>query len=520
MFDVRAPRSVLTSVVVLSCVALWSADAWAQPAPATPPPSPTTTEPTPTPTPTPPTPTPTPTPAPPATTPATPPDKVTPGDTWPHPAKGADPPLIPGPGDPPTQPIAVGAADAEAIERRQDARLRSLERRIQRDEARIRSLEDKVRLFKNLTLEGFIQPQLLVQSFNAAASPNATNGQLPPGIEANDTIARADGTTSNGTFFRVRRARMRTFYETEQMRLFLQIDALPAGGVGPGIGTILRNAEATAKVQWTSDLRTEFTAGLFFTPFRRELMEPSLFRPFIERTWFVQNCFPIERDYGVHAKTIAIDDRLVFDVSVVNGQRLGERTFVALPDLNRSKDLIGYLTYKIGFVTLGVSGYIGRGQIVDPQALRFKQFSRWAVNYQAVAEKRIVRSLGETRLSAELTVAQNMDTGVIYPFAVPRIPTILSDSVSNLDERALYVRLEQDVGRRLMAGYRYDMYTPNTAIKNNARDTHAFLIVGKISPNLRWMNELGWAIDNVHALNTPAPSRRIVMFSTVLQAMF
>jgi len=402
-----------------------------------------------------------------------------------------------------------------------ETRIRELERRVARDEEHVRKLEERLKLFKHLRLEGFIQPQLLVQTYNTAASPNLqANGRLPAGIDANDTIALPDGTTTNGTFFRVRRARMRTFYETDVMRMFLQIDALPAGGIGPGVGTILRNAEATGIVRWTRDIRTEFTAGLFFTPFRAELLEASLDRPFIERTWFIQNAFPTERDYGAKMKTIAFGDRLVVDLAVVNGQRLGERTFVALPDLNRSKDFIAYATYRLAFVTLGASGYAGRGQVVDAQALRFKQFDKWAANLQASAAYRLLRNVGDSRLSSELTFAQNMDSGVIYPFAVPRIPTNITSDVENVDERALYVRFEQDIKRHVTLGYRYDMYTPNTTINNNARDTHAFLAVWKISPNLRFMSELGWAIDNVHDRNTPPPSKHIVYFSNVLQAMF
>ena len=456
-------------------------------------------------------------------------------DTWKNPAKAADPPLLPAPtpsgpptstsgtdvapSDPSVTP-AIVVSDHEA-DSKQDARIRELEHRLEADRRRIQKLEERGRIWRHLKFESFIQPQLLVQTYNSAASPNVQpDGELPTGIGANDTIAKLDGTTTNGTFFRVRRARLRTFYETDVMRLFLQLDALPAGGFGPGVGTILRNAEATGIARWTRDVRTEFTAGLFFTPFRKELLEASLFRPFIERTWFIQNVFPTERDYGVHAKTIALDDRLVVDLSVVNGQRLGERTFVALPDLNKSKDLIAYASYRLGFVTLGTSGYLGRGQIVDTAALRFKQYGKWAVNFEASASRTLVKSIGESRLIAELTFARNMDTGVIYPFAVPRIPANIRSDVVDLDQRALYVRFEQDIKRRFTLGYRYDMYTPDVAIKNNARDTHAFLAVWKISPNLRFMSELGWAIDNVHPFGTPAPSKHIVYFSNVLQAMF
>lgn len=451
------------------------------------------------------------------------------------PAKDADPPLIPPPAEPaPTSTSGTDVApsdrrtpsapplvvDDPAHEELQDARIRSLQARIARDERRMRQIEDHYKFFRHLRFEGFIQPQFLVQSYNAAASPNRqADGSLPDGVSANDITARPDGSTTNGTFFRLRRTRLRTFYETDVVRFFLQLDVMPLGGPGPGIGTIVRNAEATGIARWTKDVRTEFTAGMFFTPFRTELLEPSLTRPFIERTWFIQNAFPTERDIGAHAKTFALDDRLTADVGVINGQRLGERYFVQQPDLNRSKDLVAAVNYRLGFVTLGVNGYFGRGQVVDGQQLRFKNFTKWGLNYSAVANVSWTR-LGATRVSSELAIGQNLDTGVNYAFAAPRIPTNIGDDVENLDQRALYARVEQDIGRLFTAGYRYDYYSPQTSIKNNQRDTHAFLGVIRFSQNLRWMHELNWAIDNVHAFGTNAPSRHIVSYSTVLQAMF
>lgn len=458
------------------------------------------------------------------------------------PKKAADPPLIPAPvarEAPPAEgpPLSTSGTDVAPVGpsgatpaplivddkdevARREARMKALEERVAADERRLRRLDERTKVWKHLRFEGFIQPQLLVQSYNTAASPNLQNGQLPEGIGANDVIAKPDGSTTNGTFFRLRRTRLRTFYETDFAKFFLQIDVLPVGGVGSGIGTIVRNAEATGIARWTKDVRTEVTAGLFFTPFRAELLEPSLTRPWIERTWFIQNAFPIERNIGVHAKTFALGDKLIFDLGIINGQTLGERYFVQTPDLNKSKDLVAYVTYRLGALTLGVNGYLGRGQVVDAQNLRFKQFQKWAVNYQALYRRTIFKRLGESRLMSELAIAQNMDTGVNYAFAIPKIPATLSDGVGNLDERALYVRVEQDLSPWLMAGYRFDTYSPDTAIKNNARDTHAFLAVVKFSPNLRWMNELGWAIDNVHAPEAAPPSKHIVSFSTVLQAMF
>jgi hypothetical protein len=458
-----------------------------------------------------------------------------PTDSWQNPAKAADPPVLPAPttSSPPTSTSGTDLVPAEApvapaiilsdkeAAASKDSRLSALEERVARDEARMSSLEQKLGFLRHLRIGAYVQPQFLTQSFNTAASPNLqSNGLLPPNTNANDTIARSDGTTTNATFFRVRRARLLTFFETDPMRLFLQIDGTPEGGVGPGIGTILRNAEATGIARWTPNVRTEFTAGLFLIPFRRELLELALDRPFIERTWFIQNVFPTERDFGAHAKTVALDDRLALDLAIINGQAIGAKTFVALPDLNRAKDYLAHLTYKLGFLTVGTSGYLGKGQIVDATALRFKQYDKSAINFEVSAEARVIRRLGASRLYAELTFGQNMDMGVIYPFAAPSIPTNISDKVASIDERAFYVRVEQDLGRWVTAGYRFDTYTPDSSLTTNARDTHALLAVARISRNLRWMNEVGFAIDNVHPSGASPPSKHIVYFSSVLQAMF
>lgn len=398
--------------------------------------------------------------------------------------------------------------------------MRELEARLDADEKRVRRLEERQRALRHFKLGAFVQPQVLVQSFNAAASPNSVNGTLPTGISSNAVIAKSDGSTTNGTMFRMRRTRLRTTFETSPARLYVEIDPFPLGGVGPGIGTVVRDAEATGLAHWDRDFRTELTAGVFKVPGNLELRERSDVRPFIERSWANQNVFPTERDIGVHATTFAMHDRLVVDLGIVNGQRLGEPRFVAQPDLNKSKDFFGHLRYRLGFVTFGISGYVGRSQLVDSQQLRFKQFRRWWVNYELSAHQRLVRALGETRVVAELAIAQNMDTGIHYAFALPRIPANIHDEVANLDERALILRFEQDLTRWAQLAYRYDFYTTDTAIKNNARDTHAVVASVRFSPNLRWMNEIDYAIDNIHPQGTPAPSRHFFAFSSVLQAGF
>lgn len=452
------------------------------------------------------------------------------------PAKDADPPLLPAPSAATTTPVSTSGTDIStpdgprtplilgedpATSARREAVIRGLEQRLQGAERRLREVEERTSIWRHLRFDGYVQPQLLVSSYNDAASPNVgPDGRLPDGITANDITAKPDGSTTNTTMFRLRRTRLRATFETSATRFLLQLDVLPAGGIGDGIGTIVRNAEATGIARWTPDVRTEVTAGLFMTPFRAELLESSKTRAFVERTWFSQNVFPTERDLGVHVKTLADKDRFVFDLAVINGQRLGEKHFVDTPDLNRAKDLVSYVTYDFGPLEVGANGYLGLGQVIDAQALRFKQYEKWGVNLQLHGHRHLVPGLGESHVRAELAFTRNMDTGVRYAFALPRIPARFEDDVTDVDGRAIYVRFEQDIRPWLSAGYRYDRYVPDTSIVNNGRDTHALVGVVNFSKNLRWMNEFSWAIDNVRPSGAPAPSKHVLTYSTVLQAGF
>jgi len=469
--------------------------------------------------------------------PATPP--ATGSSTWTQsPAQAADPPAIPPPtqGAPlstsgtdvqppdnllPPPPVVISEPNAPGADANA-ARIRELQARIALDDARLRTLESDVGPLRHLKFMGYVQLQYLLTSNNAAASPNLQpNGSLPPGITSNDTIARPDGSTTNTNAFRLRRTRLGATYETDVVRVFLQVDLLPSGGPASTQSTIARNAEATGIAHWANDVRTEFTGGLFQVPFRMELEELSLFRPFIERTWASLNLFPTERDIGVHAKTIAAHDTVAIDVGIVNGQRLGEPRFVLQPDLNSSKDFFATISRKkLGPFEVSLSGYAGRGQIVDPQLLRVKNYDRSAVNVGARFVETLVPVLGETRLMGELLFGKNMDTGVLYPFAVPAIPVGFNDDVANLNERALYLRAEQELTRWGIAGFRFDTYTADSSQANDARDTYDFILGARFSKHLRLMNELTYAIDNIHREGDAPPSKHVLQYSAWLQGSF
>lgn len=422
-----------------------------------------------------------------------------------------------------TQLVPPAANQAAPADADAEARARRLEARVAVLEAESAKRAQKLEWLERVKIEGLVQPQLVWQWFDAAASPNlGIDGRLPAGISANDIIARPDGTTTNPNFFRVRRARLRTeLSPTDFARLVVEIDpsgVAAAGGLRTGV--LARTVEAVGIVPWSKDVKTEFGAGIFRVPFGREILQPDHDVPFVERSWVENNLFPGELDTGLRAYTSALRDKLALQLALVNGATLAEPNFLSVPDLNRGKDLVGRVNYDFGPFDVGVSGDVGAGQRIDPEALRFKNFSRWGVNFEAGFHYTLFRPLGRTRAFAELTLAQNLDRGLRYAFALPTIPFDIRADVLDKSQRGLFVRLEQDFSEWFTLGLRYDMYTPDTTIQNNARDTYAVVGAVNFTRGLRLLLEFDYAIDNVHAEGAPPPSRSIATLSSVLQAHF
>ncbi len=416
--------------------------------------------------------------------------------------------------------LGAGDKDANAKADATLAKMRELEARVAVDEARIKTLEKDLGPLRHLKVQGYVQLQYQLQSFDAAASPNQIGGTLPTGISSNDVIAKQDGTTTNAHRFRLRRTRLRTIYETDVMRVFLQVELLPAGGPTATESTIARNAEATGIAHWSKDIKTEVTGGLYQVPFLAELTESSMVRPWIERTTASQNMFPSERDLGVHARTSLNNDAIAIDLGILNGDRLGEKTFTLAPDLNGSKDFFGTATAHVGPITALLSGYVGRGHVVDATALRVKNYSRLGANLGLTFAHTFERKLGETKIMTELGFGKNMDTGVFYPFALPGIPASFRDDVSDRNQRWFYVRLDQEITKWGIAGLRFDTYTPDSSIANSGKDTFGLMGGLRFSKLLRLVNEGTIAIDNIHPERATAPSRHVWSYTAWLQGSF
>ncbi|MEO7109156.1 MAG: hypothetical protein ABI183_01855, partial [Polyangiaceae bacterium] len=345
-------------------------------------------------------------------------------------------------------PTSAGGAGDAVLE----ARMADLEARLHDDERKMREESHQPWWVTHLNFTGYLQPQLLIQAFNAAASPNLQAGQstLPQGIGANDVTANAAGTTTNKDVFRLRRARLKVeAMPNEYSKFVFEIDPSLAGAASPGSGTIARNIEAVGIARWCKDWSwyTEFGMGIFKLPFDFEIVQTDADRPFIERSWGEQNMFPSEFDEGVHETTYGFKKKLRIDFAVVNGTTIGEPNFTPVPDLNKSKDVLGKANYDFGPFDVGVGAYYGQGAEVDATALKFKQFPRWAGNAHAGVHHDFVKKLGSTKLYGEIVLAKNMDRGLNYGkgIGLPAIPADITNGfLQDHDERSVWIRLEQD----------------------------------------------------------------------------
>lgn len=392
--------------------------------------------------------------------------------------------------------------------------------RIRALEERVRALEERESFLRSFRLTGFVQPQLVVPIYAGAASPNATSGALPEGVSSNDVTALPDGSTTNGTMFRLRRTRLRLAFEKPYMRAVVQAELVPGLSGTPDGATLIRDAEATALARLSRGARLEVGSGLFMVPFGYEPTESSRQRLFIERAWGWNQMLPGVRDMGVRASLTAYRRRLQVDAAVINGVTVGQGHFLPQPDRNRAKDVVVRVRYGGRVVDGSLSGYVGTGEVVDPALLAVKHVPRRAFGLAIVLHHPFVRRLGETRVVGELVVGTNMDRGLQYGFAVPVVPPGFFGDVRDLHQRLANLRVEQELGRRVTAGARYDSYTPDSSIKNNGRDQYSILAALHLGPHLRLMSEATYAIDNAHARGATAPSKHSVVFSEVLQAMF
>jgi hypothetical protein len=175
----------------------------------------------------------------------------------------------------------------------------------------------------------------------------------------------------------------------------------------------------------------------------------------------------------------------------------------------------------------GLSGYAGEGQLVDAVNLRFKQFGRFAADLDLSFHRNVGR-LGAFRAFGEIVYGTNMDRGVLNPGNLPVMPIDITQDVVNLDELGALVRVEQEFGRWVSLGARYDYYSPNVNLSDNGR--HTIGVVGalrllrdvhvledRIVPRLQVNLEYDHAIDTIRPSGPQGATKLIDTLSLVLQ---
>jgi hypothetical protein len=456
--------------------------------------------------------------------------------------------LTEAPPPPPSAPFAAGTQSAGTLmplpppssaytwERQRD-----YERHLAEEELRFRQEEERNRREHEdhekwwgwtrwVKVSGYLQPQLLWQWYdNSAASPNPASQSPNAVVAKQDTVFNTasgngvPGLTTNGDYFRLRRARLKLELEpSEWARMVFEIDPTLMGGPDNATGTIARNIEAQGIAHWSTDVVTTFGMGIFKIPFGFEVLQTDADRPFIERSWWERNVTPGEFDTGAKAYTTALHNRFTGQFAVINGNMLGEKTFSLQPDLNKGKDIVGRLNYDFGPFDVGASGYYGQGQEVSLASLAFKQYPRYAWNIEAAIHHRFLQ-IGDTRVFAEFDRGQNMDRAVNYSaqIALPGLPPdIVNGKVVSKDELGYWARIEQDITRWSTLAFRYDKYTPDSAQGSDSRDTFGFVGVAHFTKQLQLMLEYDYYVDNVHVPGNPIPYAKGNVFSGVFQVRF
>jgi hypothetical protein len=374
----------------------------------------------------------------------------------------------------------------------------------------------------------YLQPQVLTIVTNADASLNAGgggaipigfrnlggSGALPPGVSPNDVTARADGTTTNTTVFRMRRSRLRfTFNPSKVARAYLELDGTP---VGTG-STFIRQALATGIARLSDDVTCEFSGGIARLPMTLELLESSRMRPFMERSVGIRMFWPGDSDIGAFVRANALKNSLQMHFGVVNGVTLFYPTIVQLPDFDRSKDAFVNGVYTTGPVTATIGFYGGRGQVIDAGVLR--SFARHTLNLGASFKRTFSETLGETRISTELKIAHNMDRGFVYPFAAPKA-IIGNLGTENRNGRAFYFRAEQELTPHALVAVRYDTYVPNVNVENNSYHGLGVVAAARFGPSATLGFEYLYAKDSAHEAGTPAPDRQFHVLSSYFQVRY
>lgn len=227
--------------------------------------------------------------------------------------------------------MSVQAAEAPAEEASsEDEKVGLLQGQLQALEESFLEVKNDASILKRLKLSGYVQGRYQY----AEASRQGVDSQNRPTI--------IDG-------FLVRRGRLKVQYAGTLAGFMLQLDAVPRG-------VTVKDAEAQLTEPWTGQ-KLALVVGQTKWPFGYEIVQSSSDREFPERTRVVRAFGPGERDRG--AKVAGRFGPMRLGVGVFDGNGTENAPYTGV-DNDKNKDVVGRLGVDLGFLTGGVSGWVGQ----------------------------------------------------------------------------------------------------------------------------------------------------------------
>lgn len=248
---------------------------------------------------------------------------------------------------------------------------------MQEDYLATKATVDKISKVK---LSGYLQTQVRVAEDTA--------GQLNPDHTNRYDIGEFQGgklPATTRTVFQLRRARIKTTYETSLTQMVIQLDCLPfttgsavssttqdtsgkytvktkTSAFLSGGGVSIKDAYLRFTDPWTKSFALK--GGVFDRPFGFEISYSSSSRESPERSRLFQTLFPGERDLGFSLEYLPGDNMPEFarNINFKGGFFAGNGINVEFDDL---RDFIGRVGFSIPVIPInlsidgGISGYVG-----------------------------------------------------------------------------------------------------------------------------------------------------------------
>lgn len=358
----------------------------------------------------------------------------------------------------------AGAASAEELEN-----LKGKVDGLNESYLETKSTVDKLAKIK---VSGYIQAQW--QHADSVGVASFAGGNFPA------STGTAAGTDQR---FQVRRGRLKTTYETPTSRYVLQIDVIPAG-------VTLKDAYVTLMEPWLKTF--SYTMGVFDRPFGFEIGYSSSSRESPERARVFQTLFPGERDMGAKldiapAPELGLIQYLNFKGGIFTG--LGPTT----NEIDSEQDIIGRLGFQAPLYDLnlaldgGFSGYFGKVTNVNDTSFQMGTSAgvkTWQVRTgqnKATLDREImgvdgqlyydVPILGGLSLRGEYlwgTHPGSTGSSTVYtggtPAATAANPNPSGNKAASRDVMGWYVNYVQNLGSKVQAVVKYDVFDPNTEV--------------------------------------------------------